>query len=560
MKKFRWQLLVILLTGLVVGILLIFQQTSPTQRVVSTPSPVSGGIYTEALIGSFSRLNPMLDHYNQPDRDVNRLLFNSLVRFDHRGLPYGDLAESWTYSEDGTRYTFSLRPEVYWHDGQIFTADDILYTVGLLQSGSQLIPEDLRVFWPQVQVNALADDLVEFVLPEAFAPFLDYLSFQILPAHLLGGLTLDELVDHPFNLAPIGTGPYQFSELLVEDGVISGVDLVAYVGYYQGQPFIDEIVFVYEPDETAAFAAYQAGEVDGISHISNEILTDVLSQPGLNLYSVREPKLTTIFLNLNNPAKSFLQLPSVRKALMYATNRQNIISNLLMGQAVLAQGPVLPGNWAFFDTQDAYEYDPDKAQQLLASEGMRAGSAGTLQTAEGVELSLTLLVQDDPHHLEMAQVIKAGWDAVGFRVELLPRPYDALLADLQARSYDAALIDIDFSGTPDPDPYPFWGQAMIQEGQNYSQWDNRTASDYIEQARVNPDVDMRTRLYRNFQVLFAEELPSLPLFYPIYNYGITDKVKDVSIGPVYDPADRFNAVNTWYILSSTQQSTPSPNP
>ena len=218
MKKYRWQLLIILVTGLVVGVLLLLQQDSIKQPVSSTPNPISGGIYTEALIGEFLRLNPFLDIYNQPDRDVDRLLFNSLVKFDASGLPQPDLAETWGISKDGTVYTFSLRPNLQWHDGAAITTKDVAFTISLLKSGNALIPQDLRNFWEEIQVNILSDSAIQFALPEAFSPFLDYLTVEILPEHLLGNLGLDEMIDHPYNLAPIGSGPYKFDRLLVEDG------------------------------------------------------------------------------------------------------------------------------------------------------------------------------------------------------------------------------------------------------------------------------------------------------------------------------------------------------
>jgi len=134
------------------------------------------------------------------------------------------------------------------------------------------------------------------------------------------------------------------------------------------------------------------------------------------------------------------------------------------------------------------------------------------------------------------------------------RPYADLMTSLNSRAYEAALVDIDLSNTPDPDPYPFWAESQAETGQNYSQWRNTTASEYLEQARTQPKTDLRVRLYRNFQILFAEDLPSLPLFYTVYNYGMKSAIKNVSIGPIFDPADRFNSVNTWYILSDTSPS------
>ncbi len=551
MKKFRWQILIVLITALFVGVILFFQQSQVKPETVSTPSPISGGTYTEALVGHFLRLNPMLDHFNQVDRDIDRLLFNSLVRFDPNGFPVGDLAESWTLSTDGTVYTFNLRLNAVWHDGVPVTSQDVAFTVGLMQSESKFIPEDLRSFWSQITVNSISDSSLEFALPIAFSPFLDYLSFQILPSHLLGNLSVDELVDHPFNLAPIGSGPYKFDSLETKDGAILGVNLVANGYYFKGRPFIDEIRFHYYPDESSALDAYQEGAVDGVGSIALADMSRVLNQTGLNLYSSRLPRLSVVFLNLRNANAAILQDADFRKALMAGVNRQGIIDDLYQGQAVLAQGPIMPGNWAFYEDQAAYRYDTDGARQILAGIGLSLDATGQL-FSDGAPVELTLAVQDDAQHLAIAQILQKNWQNLGIKVELQPKPYDQLVGDLEARSYEMALIDIDLSETPDPDPYQFWAESQIEGGQNYAQWQNTTASTYLEQARQTSSIELRKKLYRNFQVLFDEELPSLPLFYSVYNYAVKDSIKDIRFGPIYNPADRFNNVHLWYILTGVE--------
>lgn len=551
MKKFRWQILIVLITALLVGVILFFQQSQVKPVAVSTPSPISGGTYTEALVGHFLRLNPVLDHFNQVDRDIDRLLFNSLVRFDPNGLPVGDLAESWTLSTDGTVYTFNLRLDAVWHDGVPVTAQDVAFTVGLMQSESKLIPEDLRSFWTQITVNPISDSSLEFALPIAFSPFLDYLSFQILPSHLLGNLSVEELVDHPFNLAPIGSGPYKFDSLETKDGAILGVNLVANDFYFKGRPFIEEIRFRYYPDESSALDAYQEGAVDGVGSIALADMSRVLNQTGLNLYSSRLPRLSVVFLNLHNANAAILQDADFRKALMAGVNRQGIIDDVYQGQAVLAQGPIMPGNWAFYEAQAAYRYDTDGARQILAGMGLSLDASGQL-FSEGSPVELTLAVQDDAQHLAIAQILQKNWQNLGIKVELQPKPYEQLVSDLEARSYEMALIDVDLSETPDPDPYQFWAESQIEGGQNYAQWQNTTASTYLEQARQTSSIELRKKLYRNFQVLFDEELPSLPLFYSVYNYAVKDSIKELRFGPIYNPADRFNNVHLWYILTGVE--------
>ena len=178
MKKFRWQIIIILLTGLVMGLLLLSEQTG--FRLVS-PVPTSGGVYTEALIGSFQRLNPVLDYYNSADRDVDRLIFSSLIKFDEKGLPTADLAETWGISYDGLTYNFEIRENANWHDGDPVTSNDILFTIDLMRDPDSVLPEDIKEFWADVEVLALSDKFIQFNLPEAFAPFMDYLNFGILP-------------------------------------------------------------------------------------------------------------------------------------------------------------------------------------------------------------------------------------------------------------------------------------------------------------------------------------------------------------------------------------------
>jgi len=539
-----------LVTGLIVGVLLIIQQMDTDDNVVSTPSPITGGIYTEALIGEFMRLNPFLDIYNQSDHAVDQLLFNGLVRFDSKGIPQTDLAESWGVSKNGTVYNFSLRSDVYWHDGEVFDSSDVMFTIGLLQSDHGLIPEDLRNFWSEVEVVALSDSQLQFLLPEPFAPFLDYLSFGILPEHLLGGLTLEEMIDHPFNLAPVGTGPFRFQRLLVENDRIVGVVVEAFEEYYLDRPYLDEIVFRFYPTSEDALTAYQSGEVEGIGDVEDSILSDILAEPDLAIYTAREPLLTMVYLNLNNPEVGFLQNPDFRRAMMASINRDLIIENVYHGQAVPANGPIIPGTWAYYNDLEKITYDMIEAERLFEATGVTYDADGKVYlTEDDLEVAITLLHPDTAEHTAIAQQIQSDWGALGILVELEAKPYDEVLSDLEARDYQTALVDINLTNSPDPDPYPFWGQAQMKSGQNYAEWDNRSASEYLEQARMTVDMGERERLYRNFQVLFMRELPSLPLFYPVFTYAITDDIKGVNMGPVFDPADRFNSVNSWYILS-----------
>jgi peptide/nickel transport system substrate-binding protein len=175
-----------------------------------------------------------------------------------------------------------------------------------------------------------------------------------------------------------------------------------------------------------------------------------------------------------------------------------------------------------------------------------------------------MLHPDSELHTQIAQAMQSSWAQIGVQVALQPVPYDRMAFDyLGPRTYQAALVDLNLARTPDPDPYPFWHQGEGTGGQNYSQWDNRTASEYLEQGRVNTDFDVRTRLYRNFQVIFSKDIPSLPLYFPVYSFAVDTQVLGVQVPPLYDISDRFSVITEWYLvtrraLDTTPQPTDAP--
>ena len=559
MKRLRWQILVVSFTLVIVALLLLSQQPV---SVITAPEAAPGGVYTEALVGSMGRLNPMLDWNNPADRDINRLLFSGLIKFNSRGLPQPDLADSWGSSADGTIYNFSIRNNAVWHDGQPVTSDDVIFTIEMIKSSGSLFPQDIKDLWSQVEVKRLNEKTLQIKLPEPFAPFLDYVTFGVLPKHLLETVPADQLANTEFNLSPIGTGPYKFDHLMIGSGQITGLVLTVNQEYYLPRSYIEQIVFRFYPTSAAAFDAYQQGEVLGISKLTNDVLPQALMEPTLSIYTSRLPQLGLVFLNLNNPGVLFLQNTNVRRALMLATNRNVITSRIMQGQAIVADSPILPGSWAYYNEIEHLEYDPDLAASLLKDEGyVIPAGGGDVRAKDGQFLTFTLVHPDDEIHTRIAQAIQANWALIGVKIELQAVPYDSLINDFLApRNYQAALADLNTVRTPDPDPYLFWHQSEATGGQNYSQWDNRTASEFLETARITADYSERGRLYRNFQVVFAKEMPSLPLYYPVYSNAVDAQVQGVQVAPMYDTSDRLALITEWYLVTRRSlEQTPHPN-
>jgi len=567
MRNIRWQLL-IAIGGLALVVVMLIGQT-PDQAIVPA-QPVAGGVHSEALIGQIIRLNPILDSSNQPDRDIDRLIYHGLLHFDSRGIPVPDLAKSWAISADATLYTFTLRDDAVWHDGEPVASDDIVYTYSKLQDADYPGPEDIHELWSQVNIIRLDDRRVQFQLPEPFAPFLDYLTVGLLPDHLLRGVSASDLIDHPFNLDPVGTGPFHLDQYILEENIITGVSLVAFDEFYGQRPFLERIEFRLFENEQDALKAYHNGEVKGIGHLGEGILDEALSLPAMNVHSARLPRIGLIFLNTQNPEKDFLSEKTIRRAFGLAINRQWIIDQVFRGQAVQPIGPIMPGTWAFAEGINALPFNPTEAAQILEREGWELPAGASPGTAEYQRvkdeeiLSIELVHLEDYTHTQIAEWVKRYWEVIAVQVDLIPVSSDSLFEDfLQPRSYQAALAELDLGSYPDPDPYPIWHDSQTETGQNYSGFSDRNISIWLEQARTTPDRGRRSELYTSFQYRFQDQLPAILMYYPIYNYGIDAQVQGVAVGPLYDPSDRFNNVFDWYLVarrgvSSEIEETPQP--
>jgi len=571
MKKFRWQLIIVVVALAAIGLLLVGQQPQELPEIaLPLEQPSQGGQYREAIVGNPGRLNPMLDWLNPADHAIDQLIFSSLIRFDDRSVPQGDLADSWAVSQDGKTYNFLLR-DAKWHDGQPVTSEDVVFTANLLRSEAIPVPEDLKEFWRKIEVEALDDQVIQFRIPEPYAPFLDYLTFGVLPKHIWEGIPPEEFMNSSLNLSPVGSGPYQFEQFTIRDGEIEGVNLVVNKNYYGKIPFIERFNFDYYPDAASALNSFQPSDsaenaeerVMGVDQITINQLPTFFGKTGINLYTGIMPRQGMLMVNLENQQVASLQDVNVRRALYLGLNRQRIVDQTLNGQAILATGPIIPSSWAYYDGLTQTPYDPDKAVALLKDAEYILPADGGIVRAKGDDrLAFELTFPDIAPYPAIAEAIKSDWEKIGVGVNLKAVPATSMVNDvLEAKAFQIALVELNGMRYPDPDPYPFWHQSQAARGQNYSQWNDRQASEFLEQARTQLDPEIRSQLYKNFQIRFMSELPSFPLFYMVHSFGVAEEVRGVRAGPIFDPADRFVNVSDWYLFTSqgtAATATPSP--
>jgi peptide/nickel transport system substrate-binding protein len=551
-RSIRWQAIFALGGIVLVGVFLFSIASARTTVLV----PDEGGMYVEGLVGAPQHINPLLAQFGRVDKDLVSLVFNGLTHTNGQDMVEPDLALDWTVSPDGITYLFKLRRDVRWSDGERFDADDVVFTIGLMQDPAFPGSPTLSQLWRSVGVHKVDDYTVRFQLTEPYPAFLDNTNIGMLPAHVLEGVGAQQLATHSFNAHPIGTGPFMLTEISTKHAV-----LVPNPRHFRNQqPFLSGIEFRFYDTHEQLLTAYQEGEILGISEVPPYLLPQAASIPTLNLYSARLSGYKIVYLNLLDKENlPFFQDVEVRTALLQSLDRQKLIDSSLNGQGLVANGPIRPWIWAYEPSITYPAYDPARAKSLLDEAAWVDQNGDGIREKDGHPLQFTLLTTDEPDALAMAEAMAAQWAPMGIGVSV--ETIEPGLGDrLAGHEFQAALVDLLLSG--DPDPYPMWDQTQIDGGQNYGGWDNRQVSEALEQARRIVDQEERRKSYIEFQRIFAAEIPALIISYPIYTYAVDESIRQVQIEPMVSPSQRFNNIADWYMNTRRMMviTTPSPLP
>ena len=584
-RGFRWQLLGLIIAAVIFGLSFLTTQngddenptpvppatlqplqsvptgiptlepTSVPQAVVEVVQPIQSAAtvitYREALVGSIDRLNPLFAGLNSPEADITSLIFEGLVRINEFGEPQPALAKSWVISSDKLEYVFELRDDVLWQDGLPFNAADVIYTMSILRSPDFPGAPELGAFWRSVETEQLGDHLVRFRLAQPLASFLDALRIGILPAHALQGTTAQQLATHPFNLSPIGTGPYQLEALRTsgDSDAIEFVDLRAAPVYRQrpeGQTgyALERLRFQLFESFVDAHVAFVAGDVDALAGRNREQRLDLLNTSA-NIYTATDAQLGVLIFNWVNDDKSYFRDQRMRQALAMGLDRSTLIDRNLGNFAIRADSPLFPGSWAYSTNFAWPPYSPELTRQLLEALTPRLNREGDAADSTGSLVSFEILTPDDATLTNLAREVAAQWSQYNLNVTVTALPASEYQSRLENAAFDVALVEISLGGSADPDVYPFWDSGQYPDGKNYGGMNDRRLSEFLERARRDPNGINRAQLYADFQREFIERMAAIPLYYPLYTYATTPTLSGLQLGFISQASDRFLTIQNW---------------
>ncbi|MGI5836778.1 MAG: ABC transporter substrate-binding protein [Chloroflexota bacterium] len=512
--------------------------------------PDTGGAYVEAAIRNPDYLNPILLQYNQVDRDLCALIFSGLTRLDEHGLVVPDLAERWEIGDEGKSYLFHLKENVRWHDRTPFTADDVVFTVKAMQDPDFQGSQEVADLWRNVVVDQLDEFTVKFTLKEPFAPFLEYTTVGIIPRHLYADYLGEAMLSSPHNQRPIGTGPFKLARgegAGLEASISSdGIILEPHTEYYGPVPHLAQLRFRFYPDYASALAALEKGEVDGLPYLDIQDVSRLETNENLAVYSAPDYlRYTILFLNNSSP---LFKDRSVRQAIAHAIDKERLVQMILEGQGLPGKGPISPASWAFNPNAKDYEYDPTKAEALLETAGWIDSNGDGVREKDGTELSFVVLTNDNQRRIKAGELLAEDLRKIGFKTEVQATGWTDLLREyLASRTFVGAIAE-QWLLTVDPDVYSLWHSSQAREGgYNLSGISNEQIDKILEEARRTVERTRRTQLYSEFQEIWAEECPSVLLYYPEFNWAVSSNIKGITLTTLIDGSSRFRHVTQWYV-------------
>lgn len=423
--------------------------------------------------------------------------------------------------------------------------DDVVFTIQTIQNPTFHSP--LMNNWLGVEVEKIDDWTVRFRLSSTYGAFLNNLTVGLLPKHLWAEVAPAEFSLIEYNLKPIGTGPYQFDKLDRNNrGLIKTIYFKSNRNYYFGQPYIEKLSLHFYLTEDDLISAYNKGEVEGLAFISaqNKSKLRNLSRK-INLHQLLLPRYFAVFFNQSKSA--ILADKTVRLALNYATNKEEIIKEIFQSEAESVNSPIPGGVFGSSSEIKIYDFAPEHAANILEADGWMINEETGWREKNDQVLKITLTTTTWPELQAVAKLIQKQWQAIGVQTEL--QFLDALTIQedyIQPREYQAVLFGEVLSAGPDL--FAFWHSGQKRDpGLNLALYDNQAVDKLLMEIRESLEPKTKLDKFKELQELIVDEAPVVFLYNPFYLYPVNKKVKGLDAKNILLPSDRFSDIANWYI-------------
>lgn len=453
--------------------------------------------------GDYTSINPAIKEHGE----INSLLFTGLMKHNLENGVELDLAEKVDFDQETNTYTFTLRDDITFHDGEPVTAEDVAFTLETIlnpDNGSEIASnyEDVT------NVKVLDEKTVAITLEAPNVAFLDYMTIGILPKHALEG---KDVVTDGFNQKPIGTGPF----MLTAWDMGQSITLEKYDGYYNGAAKLDKVIFKIVEDTEARALQLKSGELD-LAQVTPKSAKELEGLEGFTALDMKTADYRGILYNFNHAFfKEYRELPN---ALSYAIDRQAIIDTVLLGQGSIAYSPLQAGPYNNPNVEK-YQYNPEKAKAMLEEAGWTMGANGYYEK-NGQELGFTINNgQGDQVRVDMSNICAQNFQEIGVNAKV------KVNAETDWGGQEAYLIGWGSPFDPDDHTYKVFG---TDKGANYSSYSNAKVDELLAQARGLETLEERLPIYQEFQAELSKDLPYTFIAYIDAIYMAKDSITGIS--------------------------------
>lgn len=473
------------------------------------------GVFAEGFVGHIRSINPLFTDFNDADRDISRLIFSGLIKYDpaqKNFLP--DIAEKWDVSKNGLNYTFTLRRQALWHDGKPVTADDVIFTFQNVIQHPAFRNPVLKNAFEGIKINKIDAYSVSFTLPKPNSYFISNLIVGLLPKHILENEDISALDKSKFSkIRPIGSGPCKLTSLnLDDDGDI--IDLEVFEGYYGKKPLIKRIRFFTFPDEKSLIKDKSA--LNAISKLNSK---EIFEDSRFKTYNYTLNQFTALHFNTEN---QFLKEQKNRQALSLAINKQELLSE--NEQRVDSLG------LTDRRSEPQFKFDPEASKKILTELGTSSISFNLI--------ALNIMPE------ELTNRIKDQFNAVGIKVEVQRLKNSDFYKYIEQKRYDMLLIR-HYLGY-NRDVYSLFHSSQIIDsekgiqGLNFSNFKSFKTDGLTEALRKERTPADKEKLLAQLSTALSSEIPLVFISTPIYTYGLDNSVKDFNFQNLNSHSDRLS--------------------